>query len=58
MNKQCVYFPPGTLEEIRLEAKRLDRGISWVVQYAWKLSRESIKKLPPRTQAEGSEAQR
>jgi uncharacterized small protein (TIGR04563 family) len=34
------------LQEIKEEAARLDRSLSWVVQRAWKLARVEIKKLP------------
>jgi uncharacterized small protein (TIGR04563 family) len=44
--KQSLYFPDTLLAEIAEEAKRLDRSLSWVVQRAWKLAREDIKKLP------------
>lgn len=44
--KQSLYFPESMLAEIQEEAKRLDRSLSWVVQKAWKIAREQIKKLP------------
>ncbi len=44
--KQSLYFPEKMLEEIASEAKRLDRSLSWVVQRAWKVAREEVKKLP------------
>ncbi len=44
--KQSVYFPEAVLAEIEQEAIRLDRSLSWVVQRAWKVAKESIKKLP------------
>lgn len=44
--KQSLYFPEAMLEEIKSEAARLDRSLSWVVQRAWKHAREEIKKLP------------
>jgi uncharacterized small protein (TIGR04563 family) len=34
------------LQEIKDEAARLDRSLSWVVQRAWKLSRTEIRKIP------------
>lgn len=34
------------LQEIKDEAARLDRSLSWVVQRAWKLARADIKKIP------------
>lgn len=44
--KQSLYFPESVLEEIKQEAERLDRSLSWVVQRAWKVARETIKKMP------------
>lgn len=44
--KQSLYFPESMLEEIKDEAARLDRSLSWIVQRAWKLARADIKKLP------------
>ena len=44
--KQSLYFPEAMLPEIKEEAARLDRSLSWVVQRAWKLARLEIKKLP------------
>ena len=44
--KQSLYFPESMLQEIKDEAARLDRSLSWVVQRAWKISRMEIKKLP------------
>ncbi len=44
--KQSLYFPETMLQEIKEEAARLDRSLSWVVQRAWKIAREQIKKTP------------
>ncbi len=44
--KQSLYFPESMLNEIKEEAARLDRSLSWVVQRAWKQARLDIKKLP------------
>ena len=44
--KQSLYFPETMLQEIKDEAARLDRSLSWIVQRAWKLSRTDIQKLP------------
>lgn len=44
--KQSLYFPETMLQEIKDEAARLDRSLSWVVQRAWKMARLEIKKLP------------
>lgn len=44
--KQSLYFPESMLQEIKEEAARLDRSLSWIVQRAWKIARVDIKKLP------------
>jgi uncharacterized small protein (TIGR04563 family) len=44
--KQSLYFPEAMLQEIKDEAARLDRSLSWVVQRAWKLARVDVKKIP------------
>jgi len=44
--KQSLYFPEDMLEEIKQEAARLDRPLSWVVQRAWKMAKGEIRRLP------------
>ncbi len=44
--KQSLYFPESMLQEIKEEAARLDRSLSWIVQRAWKIARPELKKLP------------
>ena len=44
--KQSLYFPEAMLQEIKDEAARLDRSLSWIVQRAWKMARAEIKKIP------------
>jgi len=44
--KQSLYFPVDMLEEIKSEAARQDRSLSWIVQRAWKIARNDIKKIP------------
>jgi uncharacterized small protein (TIGR04563 family) len=44
--KQSLYFPEAMLEDIKSEAIRLDRSLSWVVQRAWKTARAEIRKIP------------
>lgn len=44
--KQSLYFSNEMLAEIEGEALRLDRSMSWVVQRAWRIARNSIQKLP------------
>jgi uncharacterized small protein (TIGR04563 family) len=44
--KQSLYFPESMLDEIKSEAARLDRSLSWVVQRAWRASRHTIRRIP------------
>lgn len=44
--KQSLYFPEDMLEEIQREAMRQDRSLSWIVQKAWKIARDQIRKFP------------
>jgi uncharacterized small protein (TIGR04563 family) len=44
--KQSLYFPEEMLSDIKREALRQDRSLSWIVQQAWRLARNEIKKLP------------
>ena len=53
--KQSLYFPESMLTEIKEEAARLDRSLSWVVQRAWKIARLEIKKLPSVNDVNGDE---
>ncbi len=44
--KQSLYFPAEMLEEIKAEAIRQDRSLSWIVQRAWRAGRETMKSFP------------
>ena len=44
--KQSLYFPIDMLEEIRGEAARQDRSLSWIVQRAWSVARAELAKFP------------
>ena len=44
--KQSLYFPEEMLEEIKAEAIRQDRSLSWLVQQAWRIARQEIKQKP------------
>jgi len=44
--KQSLYFPESMLDDIKTEARRLNRSLSWVVQRAWKVARRELKNLP------------
>ena len=44
--KVTLYFNSGMLAETQKEAIRQDRSVSWIIQAAWKISREEVRKLP------------
>ena len=44
--KLTVYVNEEMLEETRREAMRQDRSVSWIIQAAWKLSRDEISRCP------------
>jgi len=44
--KQSLYFSEDMLKEIRREAERQDRSLSWIVQKAWKIARDDLRQFP------------
>lgn len=50
--KRSMYVSSETLEEIRDVAKRQGRSLSWVLQEAWRVAKEDIKKLPDAEQVD------
>ncbi len=56
--KQSLYFPEDMLKEIQEEATRQDRSLSWIVQKAWKIARNEIKKYPSVNEIPGDEDER
>ena len=44
--KLTLYFPEDMLEETKLEAARQDRSISWIIQTAWRIAREDMRRYP------------
>jgi uncharacterized small protein (TIGR04563 family) len=45
-NKISIYLVDDVLNEVRSEARRLDRSISWMLAQAWLASRERFKRMP------------
>jgi uncharacterized small protein (TIGR04563 family) len=43
--KRTIFFPVSMLREIREEAARLDRSLSWVVGRAWEIAAPEILAL-------------
>ena len=44
--KVTLYFSAAMLEETQREAIRQDRSISWIIQAAWRIAREEVRRLP------------
>ena len=44
--KVTLYFSSAMLEETQREAIRQDRSISWIIQAAWRLARDEVRRLP------------
>ena len=44
--KQSLYFPEDMLHDIKTEAARQDRSMSWIIQKSWNLAREQLAKMP------------
>jgi uncharacterized small protein (TIGR04563 family) len=44
--KVTLYFSSGMLVETQHEAIRQDRSISWIIQAAWRIARDEVRRLP------------
>ena len=44
--KVTLYFSAGVLGETQREAIRQDRSISWIIQAAWRLARDEVRRQP------------
>ena len=44
--KQSLYFPEDMLREMKQEAVRQDRSLSWIVQRAWQIAKNRVKQYP------------
>jgi len=44
--KMSLYLPGDVLADIRAEALRQQRSISWLVRNAWRLARRGMDSLP------------
>jgi uncharacterized small protein (TIGR04563 family) len=53
--KQSLYFPEDMLKEIKGEATRQDRSLSWIVQKAWKIARSEVSRYPAVNDLEGGD---
>lgn len=44
--KQSIYLPEDILADLRTEATRTDRSLSWLLQQAWRVAKGRIAELP------------
>jgi uncharacterized small protein (TIGR04563 family) len=44
--KVTLYFNSAMLAETQKEAIRQDRSVSWIIQVAWRLARDEVKRTP------------
>jgi uncharacterized small protein (TIGR04563 family) len=42
-NKRSVYLTEEIINEIKAEAKRQDRSVSWMLQRSWIIARTEIR---------------
>ena len=55
--KVTLYFNAAMLAETQKEALRQDRSISWIIQAAWKIARDEVKRMPAALAQGGQSAQ-
>jgi uncharacterized small protein (TIGR04563 family) len=51
--KVTLYFNSSMLAETQKEALRQDRSISWIIQAAWRIARDEVKRMPGALQGGG-----
>jgi uncharacterized small protein (TIGR04563 family) len=51
--KVTLYFNAAMLAETQKEALRQDRSISWIIQAAWRIARDEVKRMPGALQGGG-----
>jgi uncharacterized small protein (TIGR04563 family) len=44
--KVTLYFSSNMLGDTQREAIRQDRSISWIIQAAWRIARDEVRRLP------------
>jgi uncharacterized small protein (TIGR04563 family) len=44
--KVTLYFNAAMLAETQKEALRQDRSVSWIIQAAWRIARDEMKRMP------------
>jgi len=44
--KVTLYFNASMLAETQKEAIRQDRSVSWIIQAAWRIARDEVRRIP------------
>jgi hypothetical protein len=44
--KKSFYLKSGQYEEMVAESKRIDRPVSWLIQYLWTHFKDQLKDIP------------
>jgi uncharacterized small protein (TIGR04563 family) len=44
--KVTLYFNTAMLAETQKEAIRQDRSVSWIIQAAWRIARDEVRRIP------------
>lgn len=44
--KLTVYIPDEMLDELKQEAARQDRSVSWLIEHCWHISRRQLRRYP------------
>ncbi len=44
--RQTVYIETWVAEEIKMEAARQERSVSWIMQRAWALAKAELRRMP------------
>jgi uncharacterized small protein (TIGR04563 family) len=45
-DKQSLKLPLEMVNEMRVEASRLGKSLSWVAQEAWRRAKERVREIP------------
>ena len=56
--KVTLYFNAAMLAETQKEALRQDRSVSWIIQAAWRIAREEMKRMPAALSASNGQTPR
>lgn len=55
--KVTLYFNAAMLAETQKEALRQDRSVSWIIQAAWRIARDEMKRMPEALSAPAANGQ-